>query len=268
MLSLYYNNKKLKIGGANLVIQNGKPPVPPTPVDPVIPYNWKINDFNTIEEVYSALQPGDKVAFVIRHSERGSEELTEAGIKYAKDLGAKLIGGIANKDDIALYSTNVNRTRQTAQYIAQGRGDSIQTVETDKTSYALAGQIYVDQKGSGWEDFSLVSYGKAPTHGYTFLDIPTITEQIIDYVESNMDKTLNLFITHDQLLEILTITVCNRQISLRFWDGATNDGVNEKRWITYLAGIAIIKRPDDSFEIYPVKGLPKGYQTSYDSTYR
>lgn len=234
----------------------------------VVPaYNFVINDFNDLTTVYKSLQPNDKVAFVIRHSERSSVELTSRGIEFAKALGAKLVGGIAVKNDISLHSTNVNRTRETALYIAEGRGDEITTVETDSTNTQLEGQIYVNQKGSGWEDFSLAAYGQTPTHGYTFKDIKSVTNQILNYVKASMTHTLNLFITHDQLLEILTVTCCNQEISLKFWDNAVNDGVNEKRWITYLAGIAVIKRSNGTYEIYPVKGLGHGYQTSYNSTY-
>lgn len=231
--------------------------------------------FNYISDFRYFMNEGDKISFIIRHSERneyedpttGQQELTENGIKYAKLFGERLTG-LTAKDDISLHSTDYNRTRDTAKYIAQGRGDVVQTVETDQTKVSLKGSIYVKTAPStGWEDYSYFAYGEPTRYGGEFYDIDQTSQNILNYVKNNMSKTLNIFVTHDQLLEILTVYVTNKQIGLRFWDGAINDGIQEKRWITYLAGIAIIKRKTGDYEIYPVRGLDRGYQTSYSNIY-
>lgn len=232
---------------------------------------FTMSDFTSISTVYNSLSEGDSIALLIRHSERtdNTQELTDAGITYATNLGASLTGGVADINDIALYSTDVNRTKDTAYYIAIGRGDTKYTSssEVDVSGAAnIDGEIYLKTKNvTGWEDFSKFAYDE--TYSNEYYDKATISNQIIDYVKSNMTNTLNVFVTHDQLLEILTVYITNKQIALRFWDNAVNDGISEKRWITYLAGLAIIKRANGTYEIYPVKGLDRGFQRKYDNIY-
>ena len=268
------NGKILGYGGS--FIKYGNEPIPPIPPEPPEPEELKLYDFNSIDKVYQTLKSGDKVAFIIRHSERndyydertGQQELTDAGIQYARETGKLLKGGIAQINDISLHSTDVNRTRDTAYNIAIGRGDFNITVEYTETNEALKGSIYVEQKPyTGWEDYSLIAYDLPTQYGGVFKDIPTISQGILDYIKNNMKKTLNIFVTHDQLLEILTVYVTNKNISLRFWDDAINDGIYERRWITYLAGLSIIERSNGTYEIYPVRSLDKGFQRDYDNIY-
>lgn len=241
-------------------------PTPPTPT----PFPW--NSFTDIGTIYQSLGQNDQVAFIIRHSERSDDEdpethekmLTEAGIQYAIDTGEKLINGIAGSSDIALYSSNKLRCIDTASYIAQGSGRS----GTPTPIEYISSCPYEEQAPSeGWEDYSLFAYDLPSIHGGVFYAKSTITPQILDLVKGNMTKKLNIFVTHDQLLEIFVTDMCNKEISLRFWDGAINDGVNEKRWITYLAGLAIILRGNGSYEWCPVKSLDRGFQRSYDWRY-
>ena len=226
------------------------------------------NSFTDIGDVYDSLLPGEKVAFVIRHSEReesGDRNLTQAGIQYARDTGAKLAAGIAGTTDVALYSSPVQRCVDTATYIGEGSG---RTLQSPTILSGLEGCPYEDTKPSeGWEDYSLFAYDLSSIHGGTFHAKTTITPQILSLVQNNMTNALNIFVTHDQLLEIFVVDMCNQEISLKFWSGAVNDGINEERWITYLAGLAIIRHTDGTYEWGPVKSLSRGYQTSYNNIY-
>ena len=239
---------------------------------------WPMNYFTSIADVYADLNEGDKVLFLIRHSERTSDTsvtgpLTENGIQYAKDVGAMLVGGIADKNDISLLAsedasgTGFKRTMQTAYYVMVGRGDDAYSDYTELPhSIELEGSRYCIQKNvSGWEDYSKYAYNEPYQNSY--IDVTKdIDAFLLNYLKTT-DKTINIMVSHDQLLEIYTVKKCQeigkQDIGLRFWDGAINDGVQERRWITYLAGMCIIKRADGSIEWVPVRGLSKGYQTGY-----
>lgn len=229
------------------------------------PLPWDV--FLTMEEVYQMLEPGEKVAFVIRHSERYqqevSEDLTPDGRRYALEIGGpQLAGGIAGPDDIALYSSEKQRCIDTATLIGQGSGRTLPAPTT--IEYISHCPYKITEPSAGWEDYSLFAYDLPSIHGGVFRDKATTTAQILEVVQSRMTKTINLFVTHDQLLEIFVVDMCQKQIALRFWPGAVNDGVSEKRWITYMAGLAIIEHLDGSYEWCPVRTLSRGYQREYD----
>lgn len=227
--------------------------------------------FTDIADIYNSLQPDDKVAFIIRHSERddieGSHQLTPVGIQYAKDVGDKITGTALA--DITFYSSTKQRCLDTAKYIAEGMGYTIQ--ESDITTDQLISDCpyVITAPSSGWEDYSYYAYDLPTTQG-TWKNKYTITNQIFDFVTNRMNKKMNIFITHDQLLEIFVVDKCNQEIGLRFWEGAINDGQTDQghgRWITYLAGLAIIKHSDGTFDWMPVRGLDRGYQRSYSNIY-
>lgn len=232
---------------------------------------FTLSDFTDIGEVFADLGAGDKIGFVLRHSERDNTEaknLTAAGIQYALDTGAKLANGIVDSpNDIALYSSSAQRCLDTARYIAEGTGLYLTTPTVTVDELLVRNHYVVTEPSTGWEDYSLASYGEPCIYGGVFLNIAAVTASMYGYLQKKITKKLNFFITHDQQLEMFTVTMCNRQIGLRFWSGAVNDGIAERRWITYLAGMAIIKRADGSFEYYPVKSLDRGYQRDYGNVY-
>ena len=232
---------------------------------------FTLSEFSDIGEVFADLNHGDKVGFVLRHSERdetAEKNLTAAGIQYALDTGAKLANGIVtSSDDIALYSSSAQHCIDTAKYIAQGTGLYEETPEVTIDELLLKNHYEVTAPSTGWEDYSLAAYGEPCMYGGVFANIPAVTASMYGYLQNKITKKLNLFITHDQQLEMFTVTMCNRLIGLRFWSGAVNDGISERRWITYLAGLAIIRRASGSFEYYPVKSLDRGFQRDYNNIY-
>lgn len=232
---------------------------------------FTLADFTDIGELYADLGMGDKIGFVLRHSEREEQDpkdLTPAGIQYALATGAKLANGIvSSSNDIALYSSSAQRCIDTARYIAEGTGLYSTTPEVSIDDLLRRNHYVVTEPSTGWEDYSLASYGEPCIYGGVFANIPAVTASMYGYLQNKISKKMTLFITHDQQLEMFVVTMCNRQIGLRFWSGAVNDGITERRWITYLAGLAIIKRADGSFEYYPVKSLERGFQRDYGNIY-
>ena len=233
---------------------------------------FTLSDFADIGEIYADLNFGDKVGFVLRHSEREENEpknLTPAGIQYALDTGAKIAAnGTVTASNVVLYSSSAQRCIDTARNIALGTGAFQTTPEVIVDELLARNPYVVTEPSTGWEDYSLASYGEPCLYGGEFLNIAAVTASIYGYLQTKITKKLNLFITHDQQLEMFTVAMCQRQIALRFWSGAVNDGIDERRWITYLAGMAIIKRADGSFEYYPVKSLDRGFQRDYGNIYQ
>ena len=217
-----------------------------------------------MREVYRSLNAGEKIAFIIRHSERDDYgNLTQDGITWAREVGGGMLaGGLAGSDDIALYSSNKQRCIDTANLIAEGSGRT-NLAQPEILSTISSCPYGETPSGSGWEDYSLFAYDEPVIHEGYLHDKTEHTEEVFNLVTSHMSKILNFFVTHDQLLEIFVPTMTEKQISLRFWDGAVNDGIQEKRWITYMAGLAIIKKIDGSYEWCPVRTLSRGYQRDY-----
>ena len=56
--------------------------------------------------------------------------------------------------------------------------------------------------------------------------------------------------SHDQFLVPLVISISNRKIGLRYFE--------DRHWINYLAGIAVVIGADGKQTLVPVKGLNSG----------
>lgn len=264
-------NKVVKFGG-KLASAN-------TPEEPV----WSISDFNYLPDVIKSLKADDKIAILMRHAERGSDYsktggLTENGKLQALQLGQNIHWEYSDDPNVCLVSTNVKRTIETAYIVAYGMGLFYQYDYNDLPSYetmaletnteigeeVFHGDIYKTEGSSvSWELMSKYAYeyeNLTSSEKAKFKDTPakmynTITQSMDNIVNSDIGKKINIFVSHDMLLEPLTVTTSNNQIDLKFYE--------DKRWITYLAGIARIYKADGTIQTIPVRGLNKGYQTGY-----
>lgn len=253
---LKFGNKLLKLG--NKLLSFGEP-------------KWNLSKFYSIPEVYASLNEGDKISFVIRHAERDADDhgtegkLNANGELQATALGTLLQGGIAAKNDIALYATSVYRCKQTASLIAKGRGDTVPGVD-DFMDVALAsdllrGHAYTITEGSNsWDDLSRYAYGVEYEGEYK--DQKTISDSIVEYATpKDTDKTLNIYISHDFCMLPLVAYESNRKIDMKFYEAGGSQWETGK-WINYLTGIAVIKRASGEIEIVNVTGLLTGVTNS------
>lgn len=225
--------------------------------------------FYYIADVYKAVPTTSKITFVIRHSERQSCEsqeskLTEEGIAHAVDLGAD-IGG----DEPFYYaSTDFIRTRETASNIAKGRGE---TAEVD-TWDAINGGYFlkvpnsefdtlVGKRGGSWKNLSQFIYGATITNRFV---APRIADFVYDLMprgdqfikEIVLDnlakwKRVNFLVTHDVLVEPLTVYATDRQIDLKFYES--------QRWVNYMAGVAVVVDEAGVTSLFPVRGYEVGW---------
>ena len=253
-----------------------------TAEDSPSPISLLTYDFNDLASVFASLTENDNVAIVIRHSERDSSgALTTDGISYAESLGAKLKNSIVSSiDDIKLYATDAERTQQTAQLIAYGMGltDSEYSADfTNVTTYypsMMKGSYFTSDDTSGWECWA--KYANGLDTDYTFVDLESATLQAIDYFGGKTSQVpVSLFVGHDQFLVPFSVECSRLMDSTKVLDLSFYSGGNS-HWITYLAGVIIISRADGSgkidtgvgtYDVYPIRGLDRGYQVNYDTSY-
>lgn len=218
----------------------------PTVLTPEHLPGFGYNEFNYIGDVYSSLTPDDRVIFLLRHSERPSETgssvpLTTAGIQYATAVGEALSGGIVSPNDTVYASTTPVRTRQTAQYIATGRGDSnFSTLESIDTSHAseISGSLFTSS--TNWPLVSKYScrFDEMTASELTqFNDKDSTALKLInDLIAALGTKKMGVFISHDFLLVPMSSWCADSQLDLNFYDSG------KQNWICYIAGVAIVLR--------------------------
>ena len=229
---------------------------------------FKQTVFNDIGEIYANLQPGDKVAFLIRHGQRPTEEwgpevpLTEEGIRQARLTGSKIQAGIASKNQIEAHSTETVRTQQTAFYIAESRGDDLWPEYTDvPTDHNINSELYYtnSEDEHPYHEIAAFAYGElidvAPEAMDKYQNLELVTNYIMEIITGTLrdsDKPVHLFTSHDSVILPFTVKMTNNQLQLlRFWEN--------HHWLNYCAGTAVILRANGVVETYPIKGLDSGW---------
>ncbi len=227
--------------------------------------------FYDIGELYKAVPKTNRIIFVIRHSERESSlekesPLTENGKEKALNLGKKLFA----EEAFYYASTDFVRTRETCRYIAEGReeenfgvdiwhgvdGNYFLRVSDDSLSH------FAKNRGGAWQIISRWAYADstmsenlASRVNALFYDLFERGKQFVEEtVAQGLKKNrVSVMVSHDVLLEPLTVYATNRSIDLRFYKSG--------RWIAYLAGVAIVVDENSNVELYPVRGDSVGYMT-------
>lgn len=212
--------------------------------------------FNDIADVFKEVKADEQVVFLLRHAERGEDYspaglLTEKGKEQARTTGEKIKSGEA-----AFYAhSDYERTKQTCDYVAKGRGDDFVHEEWD----ILNGEYFmrdVDQiKASGlysWEAVSQWAYeGKFVDKG--FYDLDRRAAEWLASLKAKLPtmKRINVLVSHDYTVAALTVWASQRQVDLHYW-------INHK-WINYLTGIAVIIDGNGNVRFKTVRGLDSGY---------
>ena len=221
-----------------------------------------IQEFEDIKDVYANLGAGERVIFILRHAERTDDtgkkgHLTDGGKKQSKTVGEKIKGG-----DIVFANSTYTRSYETCENVAAGAGLSPFVSDTIKE---LDGEWYVkdDSKfenhknsdGGGWVVVSAYAYKGSYTDA--FYDFESRSEAFLDEVVkpgfARKNNRVQVWISHDVLVTPITVYCTNKKVNLRYFD--------TKRWINYLAGIAIIMDASGKLRYVPVRGLDNGTMT-------
>ena len=221
-----------------------------------------VTDFTPFDSVVNGLAEGEKVVIMVRHAERGSDysrtgPLTENGKLQSRELGAKMIGS----PDIYYAGSQFIRTHQTCNNIAKGHGDADTLADTlsvlNDGWFIKSQSAYNSAQWQAGGAFGLLSRW-AYEGGYTnaFYDLAErsselIEEHLIPALEKS-GKSIGVFVSHDVMLLPLIAYVSDGNIDLKYYISSEN------RWVNYLAGFAVVIKPDGTKVFYAVKGLDKG----------
>ena len=216
--------------------------------------------FVSINKVFESLKADDRVVFVLRHADRQASSgrtshLTDVGIFQAQSVGKK----IASAEPAYYAHSEYVRTRETLENIAVGRGET----EFAHDAYPiLNGSWYIKDNAKYDEYKSLgtdMNYTVTTEWAYNgeyadaFYDLDERTKQFVDEFLVNIiskKSRISVVCSHDQFLVPLVISISKRQIGLRYHE--------DRSWINYLAGMAVVIGADGSQTLVPIKGLNSG----------
>ena len=216
--------------------------------------------FVSINKVFESLKADDKVVFVLRHADRQTSagktsHLTDVGVFQARSVGAK----IASAEPAYYAHSEYVRTRETLENIAVGRGET--GFEHDAYPILNGGWYIKDNakfdeyKSQGTDMNYTVTTEWAYNGEYAdaFYDLDERTKQFVDEFLVNViskKSRISVVCSHDQFLVPLVISISKRQIGLRYHE--------DRSWINYLAGMAVVIGADGSQTLVPIKGLNSG----------
>lgn len=220
--------------------------------------------FVGIQKVFAAIQPTDKAVFILRHAHRTKSEegglLTGLGYIQASEVGKK----IASTEEIKFWHSEIERTLQTCMAIAQGRG---QTTISHTALADLNGgwfekdaakiEEYNASVATTYDVVSRWAYNEYtdPTINYNdgFYDLDTRGAQFMNEIilaQVAPQSRISVVISHDQMLYPLVVYATNRMLEMKHHE--------DKSWLNFLAGVAVIIHADGSVKYVPVMGLDEG----------
>ena len=223
-------------------------------------YDSHVEDFTPVKTVIDDLAEDEKLVVVLRHAERGDDysmtgPLNDNGMKQSFSLGETLAGDL----DFYYGASQFVRAHQTNNRIANGRGELDTLADTiavlnddwfvkDEEAYKKAKK----EVGDGWKLTSKWAFEGA--YSGAFYDLAArSTELLDDYLIPALEKsekTVGLFVSHDLVMAPLVIYASNKNIDMKYHE--------TKKWINYLAGIAVVLKPDGTRVFYAVSGLDSG----------
>lgn len=222
-----------------------------------------VTAFTPFDSVVNGLAEGEKVVIMVRHAERGADysrtgPLTENGKLQSQELGAKMIGSPA----IYYAGSQFLRTHQTCNNIAKGHGDAdtlADTLSVLNDGWFIKNQSAYNSASwqAGGNAFTLLSKW-AYEGGYTnaFYDLAERSSELIEQhlipALEKSGKSIGVFVSHDVMLLPLIAYVSDGNIDLKYYISSEN------RWVNYLAGFAVVIKPDGTKVFYAVKGLDSG----------
>ena len=238
-------------------------------------YSFPLDSWTYAYEVYESLKEGDRVVFVVRHSERdegcsGSEcDLNANGINMVKEIGVKFRGGLAGVDDSYYGSSDAERCKTTSYLIAITRGDTHLSSNQDVVNpiEVLKSKYYGEDLNS-WP-------GRAEYYNKNPEEVAQKSMVLVnDLLNRTKGKTFSWFTSHDYVMVPLVEWATNLGIDYEKYKGIYNGEDSEYQnketdyfyWNNFLSGVAILVHKDNTFEIYPVKNLEDGFR--YNRCYK
>lgn len=261
-----------------------EPEEPETPVEtPTFTRVYTMDQSSNMTKLhtfyYAPIQMADtdKLLMVIRHAERddtSSEgDLNDTGVSHATSIGTKLAYGATpsssnptpiniETNDAHYWSTEIPRTKHTAQAIAAARGDT----DSDAADYSgvtvdqdlLEGYRFMKTRPSSGATALLRKYSNDPSQLTedelsTYFGVSTAEEavakrntdtfQFANEMLAKADKRLNVFVTHDYFIGPFIAGITDGQF----------DSSNTNPWVKYCSGVALVLHEDNTYDAFPIK---------------
>ncbi len=218
-----------------------------------------VMDFSPVEDVYASLAADEKVVFVLRHAERTDDtgkngHLTEGGKAQAQSVGKKFVGA----GPFYLGYSGYVRTKETCENIALGNGQTNVTPEVidglDGDYYIKDQNAYGSAKASGGGSLNVYTrYAYRGMYSDAFYDLEKRSKEFVStYILANQVKLqkVNFYISHDMMVLPLAVYASQKKVNLRYFDN--------RNWIYYLTGVAVIVNSAGQVRYVPVRGLDTG----------
>lgn len=217
-----------------------------------------IMEFTDVADVYAGLAPDEKVVFILRHAERTDDtgkngHLTETGKKQAQSVGRKFTGA----GEFFLAYSGYTRTKETCENIALGNG---QINASPEVMAGLDGDWFVKDQNkyssykSGSSSLAVCTkYVYRGMYADAFYNLEERTQEFVsDYIIANMQKLnrVNFYISHDFMVLPFAVYASQNKLNLRYFEN--------RNWINYLAGVAVIINAAGQVRYVPVRGLESG----------
>ena len=176
-------------------------------------------------------------------------------MEQALSLGESLRGG----SDIYFAASPATRTHQTCHNIAKGMGLSDTLADTleflggtwfvkDTAKYSE----YKSDHGGSWKVTSRWLYEGRYADAFYEL-APRTAEYLDDNIIPAFEwsgKSMGILISHDLLIIPVVAYYSDNSIDMNYY--------TSRKWLNYLAGFAVVLKPDGTRKFYAVKGLDAG----------
>lgn len=221
-----------------------------------------------VADLLAAIQPTDRVIFVLRHARRGSSTgretpLHNTGVNQAQSLGAA-IAAVNATDPIFYAHSDYVRTQQTALNIYVGRGGD-PALFTSTIVPKLAGGGYVKDSdllaAHAEEDFEtnqIQTFANWMYNGVYLDAFNDLKETSVAFLTQHIlpafpkEYRFAIMISHDMTIAPLVAYCTNLSVNFRAHE-------NLDYWLGYVQGLAIVIAADGSRRYYPVNGLYGDY---------
>ena len=226
------------------------------------------DDFNAVEDVYKSIKNGDRVIFLVRHSERINDctaewWLTERWVNLAQWVWSKLQWAPFGDTSTDFYwSSSVKRTVQTSYYVWESRGSKVLKNPIDSDNWSE--YEYVNHS----DDINSVVYWEYFSDWNEYSSIENLYEENKDVVNEKALKTIITLCELTQWHPFSWITT-HDWFTLPITERATDENLtfsqSKYQWPNFMQWVAIIVHPDWWWEIYPVRSLEMGMMDTWDN---
>ena len=215
----------------------------------------------TYDEIISMLETGDKVAFLIRHSQKSGDNLTENGIAWVNDTKSQITTAGLSVNSFDYYSSGASYCNATLNaFGAQSYSilsclnkyfyyDS-STINNNRNIISAYSYCHPSTGEDELTSEHAAIIGCGTTEASISEHVNLKTSLLMDAILNKLNNTQNniMMVTHDDILVPFTVTIAGKGLHMR----AYMSDADENEWISFMGGTAIILRADRTFRAYPI----------------